>query len=48
MFSTITGAAVAIVVGLGLAGAAAVGVVTTQQSAGNEPVKTTTVSYGNN
>lgn len=44
---TITGAAAATVIGLLLACATAYGVVSSQQNAGNEPIKTTNVSYGN-
>lgn len=45
---TITGGIIAFVAGLGLAGATVVGVVQSQQSAGEAPVSTTTVSYGAN
>ncbi|MEJ7633450.1 hypothetical protein [Aeromicrobium sp.] len=45
---TITGGIVAFIAGLGLAGATVVGVVQSQQSAGEEPVSSTTVSYGSN
>jgi hypothetical protein len=41
------GGVVAFFVGCGLAAATAVGVVQSQQSAGTEPVQTSTVSYGN-
>ena len=44
---TITGGVAATVVGLLLACATAYGVVSSQESAGTAPVKTTTVSYGN-
>ena len=46
--STIAGGVIAFFVGCGLATATAVGVVQSQQSAGQEPVETTTVSYGSN
>lgn len=45
---TITGGIVAFIAGLGLAGATVVGVVHSQQSAGEKPISTTTVSYGSN
>lgn len=45
---TLTGGIVAFIAGLGLAGATVVGVVQTQQSAGEAPVTATTVSYGSN
>ncbi|MBD8608274.1 MULTISPECIES: hypothetical protein [Aeromicrobium] len=45
---TITGGLIAFIAGLGLAGATVVGVVQTQQSAGEKPVSTTSVSYGSN
>lgn len=46
--TTITGGVVAFIVGLGMAGATAFGVVTSQQSAGESPVDATSVSYGSN
>jgi hypothetical protein len=45
---TITGGLIAFIAGLGLAGATVVGVVHSQQSAGESPVSTTSVSYGSN
>ena len=45
---TITGGIIAFVAGLGLAGATVVGVVQSQQSAGEDPINTTNVSYGSN
>jgi hypothetical protein len=45
--TSIVGGVVAFFVGCGLAAATAVGVVQSQQSAGTEPVQTSTVSYGN-
>lgn len=45
---TLTGGVVAFIAGLGLAAATVVGVVQSQQSAGQTPVDTTTVSYGSN
>ncbi|MRJ77735.1 hypothetical protein GEV29_14415 [Aeromicrobium sp. SMF47] len=45
---TITGGIVAFIAGLGLATATVVGVVQTQQSAGEKPVESTNVSYGSN
>ncbi|MCO7238901.1 MULTISPECIES: hypothetical protein [Aeromicrobium] len=47
MGTSIVGGVVAFFVGCGLAAATAVGVVQSQQSAGTEPVQTSTVSYGN-
>ncbi len=47
MRTSITGGVVALLVGLGLAAATAVGVVQSQQSAGNKPISTSNVSYGN-
>lgn len=48
MGTSVIGGAIAFVVGCGLAVATAVGVVQSQQSAGTEPVDTTTVNYGTN
>lgn len=48
MGTSIVGGVAAFFVGCGLAAATAVGVVQSQQSAGTEPVETSTVSYGNN
>lgn len=45
---TITGGIVAFIAGLGLAGATVVGVVQSQQHAGDKPITTSTVSYGSN
>ena len=45
---TLTGGIVAFIAGLGLAGATVVGVVQTQQSAGDSPITSTNVSYGSN
>ncbi|NRQ50932.1 hypothetical protein [Aeromicrobium stalagmiti] len=45
---TITGGIVAFIAGLGLAGATVVGVVQSQQSAGEDPISTSNVSYGSN
>lgn len=45
---TITSGVIAFIAGLALAGATAVGVVQTQQSAGQKTIDTTSVSYGNN
>ena len=45
---SLTGGIIAFFVGLGLAGATALGVVQQQQSSGEEPVTAGTVSYGNN
>jgi hypothetical protein len=45
---TLTGGIVAFIAGLGLAGATVVGVVQTQQSAGEQPISSTNVSYGSN
>jgi hypothetical protein len=45
---TITGGIIAFIAGLGLAGATVVGVVQTQQSAGEKPITTSNVSYGSN
>ncbi|MCX6408068.1 MAG: hypothetical protein NTV28_14215 [Propionibacteriales bacterium] len=47
MGTSIVGGVVAFFVGCGLAAATAVGVVQSQESAGTEPVQTSTVSYGN-
>jgi hypothetical protein len=43
-----TGGIIAFIAGLGLAGAIVVGVVQTQQNAGEKPISSTTVSYGSN
>ena len=43
-----TGGIVAIALGILLAGGTAFGVVQSQNSAGNKPVDTANVSYGNN
>lgn len=45
---TLTGGIIAFIAGLGLAGATVVGVVQTQQSAGEKPISSTSVSYGSN
>ncbi len=46
---TITGGIVAFIAGLGLAGATVVGVVQSQQNAGEKPIDSTSnVSYGSN
>ena len=45
---TITTGVIALLAGLVLAGATAVGVVQTQQSAGQQSVDATTVNYGSN
>lgn len=45
---TITGGIIAFVAGIGLAAATVIGVVQTQQSAGEKSVSTTNVSYGSN
>jgi hypothetical protein len=45
---TITGGIVAFIAGLGLAGATVVGVVQSQQSAAEQPISSTSVSYGSN
>ncbi len=45
---SLAGGIIAFFVGLGLAGATALGVVQQQQSAGEEPVKAGAVSYGSN
>lgn len=45
---TLAGTIIAFVAGLGLAGATVVGVVQSQQSAGEEPISTSNVSYGSN
>ena len=45
---TLTGGIIAFIAGLGLAGATVVGVVQTQQHAGEKPVSSTNVSYGSN
>lgn len=45
---TLTGGIIAFIAGLGLAGATVVGVVQSQQSAGDKPITTTNVSYGSN
>ena len=45
---SLTGSIIAFVVGLCLAGAIAITVVQQQQAAGEEPVRTGTVSYGTN
>lgn len=45
---TIVTSVIAFVAGLGLAGATVVGVVQSQQSAGEKPVDTSAVSYGSN
>ncbi|MEH3034507.1 MAG: hypothetical protein PGN07_10850 [Aeromicrobium erythreum] len=47
MRTTVIGGGVALLLGFGLAAATAIGVVQSQQSAGNEPVSTSNVSYGN-
>ncbi|WP_156464608.1 hypothetical protein [Aeromicrobium sp. Root495] len=43
---SITGGIAATIIGLALACATAYGVVSSQESAGNAPIKTSTVSYG--
>jgi len=45
---TITGGIVAFIAGLGLAGATVVGVVQSQQNAGEKQITTSNVSYGSN
>jgi hypothetical protein len=45
---TITGSIVALVAGLGLAAATVVGVVQSQQNAGEKPIDASSVSYGTN
>ena len=45
---TLTGGIVAFIAGLGLAGATVVGVVQSQESAGEKPISSTNVSYGSN
>lgn len=46
---TLTGGIIAFIAGLGLAGATVVGVVQSQQSAGEKPIDSTSaVSYGSN
>lgn len=45
---SIIGGLVAFVAGIGLATATVVGVVQSQTSAGDDPVTTSNVSYGNN
>lgn len=45
---TLTGGIIAFIAGLGLAGATVVGVVQTQQDAGEKPISSTNVSYGSN
>lgn len=45
---TITGSIVAFVAGLGLAAATVIGVVQSQQSAGEKPIDASSVSYGTN
>lgn len=45
---TIIGGVIAFVAGIGLASATVIGVVQSQQSAGEKPVSTTSVSYGSN
>lgn len=45
---TIAGGIVAFIAGLGLAGATVVGVVQSQQHAGDKPISTSAVSYGSN
>jgi hypothetical protein len=45
---TLTAGIVAFIAGLGLAGATVVGVVHTQEKAGEKPVTSTNVSYGSN
>lgn len=45
---TITAGVIAFIAGLGLAGATVVGVVHSQQSAGDKPVEASSVSYGTN
>jgi gas vesicle protein len=45
---TLVGGIVAFVAGLGLAAATVVGVVQSQESAGDNPVSTSDVSYGSN
>ncbi len=45
---TIIGGTIAFVAGIGLATATVVGVVQSQQNAGESPISTTNVSYGSN
>jgi hypothetical protein len=45
---TLTGGIIAFIAGLGLAGATVVGVVQSQQNAGDKPISTSNVSYGSN
>lgn len=45
---SIVGGALALVIGVVLAGATAFGVVQSQSNAGSDPVDPSTVSYGNN
>ena len=45
---TLTGGIIAFIAGLGLAGATVVGVVQTQEKAGEKPITSTNVSYGSN
>ena len=45
---TLTGGIIAFIAGLGLAGATVVGVVQTQQNAGEKPISSANVSYGSN
>ncbi len=46
--STLTGGAIAFIVGLALAGATAFGVVQQQQSAGADTAESSSASYGTN
>lgn len=48
MRTSITGGAVALLIGFVLAAATAYGVVKSQQDAGTSPVSTSNVSYGTN
>lgn len=45
---TLTAGIIAFIAGLGLAGATVVGVVQSQQNAGEKPVTSSNVSYGSN
>jgi hypothetical protein len=45
---TITAGVIAFIAGLGLAGASVVGIVQSQQSSGEKPIETSSVSYGSN
>lgn len=45
---TITGGIIAFIAGLGLAAATVVGVVQSQQNAGDKPITTSSVAYGSN